>query len=76
MKLQREPSDRSLYGPGVEYYKKWYQQALAKNDPKNPPYVYEVLLQQWVTLYTGNEWPYLGNARDSSTWARAWTSRS
>ena len=62
MQLQREPSNWSLYGPAVEYYKKWHEEAAAKNDPKNPPYVYDVLFKDWITLYPGNEWPYLGNA--------------
>lgn len=61
MQLQREPSNWSLYGPAVEYYKKWHEEAIAANDPKKLPYIHDFAFKQQMKLYTDNEWPYLGN---------------
>ncbi len=60
--LQREPSNWSLYGEAVEYFKQWHTAKLAANDPEKPPYIRDPAFPQWIKLYTGNEWPYLGNA--------------
>jgi len=62
MQLRREPSNWPLYGANVEHFRKKYERAVAKNDPQKPPYVYDITFKQWIKLYTGNEWPYLGNA--------------
>ena len=62
MQLRREPSNWPLYGANVEHFRKKYERAVAKNDPQKPPYVYDIVFKQWIKLYTGNEWPYLGNA--------------